>query len=364
MRILFLTSSDQAQDGYSVVGSNITRWLRNQHGASVEIASADQKRKIGLRPTTLKSTYVEKYGRLTLIHDALLLAWLHRRKKPDLIHCNVEHFAPVARWLSIWWRRPYTITAHGTYGVALPLRHMIYRKAFKAAASVICVSDFTATKMADSGIQANRRVIKNGVDRAVFHPDPARLKENYITFVGNTKRRKGFPVLMNALERLPDETPGFTVKAIGNFDDLPPRARRPGDKAAVKIEFLKDVTMTELVRLYQGAKLNVLPSRSESDYFEGFGLIHLEANACGTLTVGTRQSGNAEAIRPGNGFLIEQDDADHLAGIIAGVLSTDDRTALTPAHMLDLSDWQDVAAQYHALFASLLSSSTIRTPPP
>ena len=63
------------------------------------------------------------------------------------------------------------------------------------------------------------------------------------------------------------------------------------------------------------------PSISISNYFEGFGLVHLEANACGTMTIGTINSSNEDAIPKGNGFLVEQNDVQGLACAINKLLS-------------------------------------------
>ena len=46
---------------------------------------------------------------------------------------------------------------------------------------------------------------------------------------------------------------------------------------------------------------------SEKFNFEGFGLVHLEANLCGSLTIGSRGSANEEIIKDGHSGLIKTD---------------------------------------------------------
>ena len=63
----------------------------------------------------------------------------------------------------------------------------------------------------------------------------------------------------------------------------------------------------ELIDLYSKAMCNVLTSINAGEHFEGFGLIHLEANACGIPSLGSRNSGNESAILDGKtGYLCEQ----------------------------------------------------------
>jgi glycosyltransferase involved in cell wall biosynthesis len=355
MRVLFLTNSDRPHDGYSVVGSHLAARLRNRHGIDLVLGTTDHKRSLMPGLNALKSTYVEKYGLLPLLYDVAALWASGRSSAFDLIHCNVEHFAPVARWLSNYWQCPYTVTAHGTYGVALPATSPRHRLAFEAADRVIGVSQFTVDRMKSLGVNARYAVIHSGVDKSRFKPSHPLVKQNYLTFVGNTKRRKGWSVLLDALEHMTPGAPTFTVKAVGNFTDMSSVMHAQLQRCAAQVEFMSDIDEDNLIRLYQQAKLNVLPSISEPMYFEGFGLIHSESIACGTLSVGSRSSGNVEAIYPGNGYLIEQGDSQALARIIADVMSSSDPALLAPAHPEQVADWAAVSDQYAHVFQDVVN---------
>jgi phosphatidylinositol alpha-1,6-mannosyltransferase len=86
-----------------------------------------------------------------------------------------------------------------------------------------------------------------------------------------------------------------------------------------QVRFLGFVPEEDLPELYRASDLFVLCTReaAEQQEVEGFGLVFLEAQACGTPVVGTRTGGIPDAIREGEGgWLIEQDDAVRLAQIL------------------------------------------------
>ena len=70
-------------------------------------------------------------------------------------------------------------------------------------------------------------------------------------------------------------------------------------------KFLGPLTRDELAWQFQRCTAHVLLSVYVQYYFEGFGLLRLEANLCGLLTIGTEGSANEEIIAEGaSGFLV------------------------------------------------------------
>ena len=356
MNVLFLTTTVQPVNGYAVVGYHVCRGLLEHANCNIDVRTASEKRRLWPNKDSLKSTYVERLGRLAVLYDLVSLLITTRGQRYDLIHCNAEHFAWVAMLLSRLWRVPFTITAHGTYGVVLPCRFRAYRSAFEAAARVICVSAYTERRMREEGVRMKSCVVLNGVDSQIFRPANQLSKFNKIIFVGNFKRRKGFPFLLSAVKRARERGANFRLVVVGKVGEIPPDLANQITKAGIDVEFTGPVEASRLVYEYQTAKLNVLPSISEPHYFEGFGLIHLEANACGTLTVGTRESGNAEAVLPGNGYLVDQGDTEALAEVIVRTMALKDSRDLLPAQPL-WRDWSQVAYEYAKVFDEVVKDT-------
>ena len=86
------------------------------------------------------------------------------------------------------------------------------------------------------------------------------------------------------------------------------------------------VSQQELAEWYHRARLVVMPYRSWKSDFEGFGLVLLEANACGTPVVSTRDCGAEEpVIHNMNGLLVAPDNASALLRAVRELLTDDAR---------------------------------------
>ena len=109
------------------------------------------------------------------------------------------------------------------------------------------------------------------------------------------------------------------------------------------VRFLGRISDDELVNLYQAADVNVVPSVA----LEGFGLIVLEAAACGTPSVVTRVGGLPEAIRGLDASLVvEPGSPDALADRLLGPLPTRSQArAFAEDH-----SWHDVGARHLQIY--------------
>ena len=351
MKVLFLTNSLDRSDGWGNVGFNLIEALRETADVEFEIYNSKDERFV-LNHNSLKSRYIEDSFWSTTIFD-LANVLITRRNKFDLIHVMVEHYAVLGMFLSKLLRVPYIITAHGTYIVKLPHKHKLFKRALEGSHAVIAVSNYTKKRMVEEGINANVKVINWGVDKKKFHADKSVQKKNTITFVGDLKPRKGLPFLLSALKEASTKHPEIELSVIGNVDQSAKEYREIEkliSTHALNVSFAGKTPEEELIKNYQRAKLNVLPSQSERFHFEGFGLVHLEANACGTLTVGTYESGNEDAIQPGNGFLVKYGDVESLSKTILDVFGRD---AYQYPNVDILRDWVDVGKEYYQVYNSI-----------
>ena len=353
MNIFFFTSNTAPKDGWSVVGYNIIKNFSIHH---VEVFSSEEKKLLWFGLQRFKSEMYQKLNLLVIAYD-FVNAILKSDNKPDLIHCNVEHYAPVAMFLSMIYKVPYTITAHGTYGVLLPVKYPLYRKAFAKASKVFTVSQFTRNRMLEEKITANYAVIPNGVDKTRFKYNAQIIKENTLVFVGNLKARKGLKFLLDCMSQVNKKRPDIKLYIIGNINlssDSALDILNFIKKNNINAEFTGKIEEEQLVNYYQKAKLNILPSQTEPFHFEGFGLIHVEANACGTLTIGTKNSGNEDAIMKKNGYLVNYGDTNMLTSIILDVFSLNKYPEID---INSINDWKDIAKTYQQNFERLIDEN-------
>jgi phosphatidylinositol alpha-1,6-mannosyltransferase len=86
------------------------------------------------------------------------------------------------------------------------------------------------------------------------------------------------------------------------------------------------LALSEIVELYSLADLFVLLSREEPPDVEGFGLVFLEAAACGLPSVGGRSGGIPEAVDEGrSGWLVDPSDTREIAATIIDLLKSPER---------------------------------------
>lgn len=350
MRVLFLTNKSKPLDGASNVGFYLIKHLPN---VEFDVFSTDDSRWV-FSKTSMKAGIVKTFFYHRLLFD-LICVLLFKTGKYDLIHANIEHYAPLAWLLSKIFKIPYIVTAHGTYAVKLPYRYRLFKYAFKKANVVLSVSNYTAKRMQEEGISCNCAIISLGVDKNIYHEDIVMPdRQNNIVFVGNLKPRKGIEFVLNAFKIVAMEISDLRLQIVGKIDKNSHKYKQIDEdikKNNLNIEFLGWVSEDELCNIYQIAKLNVLPSKSDRFYFEGFGLIHLEANSCGTLTVGCNNSGNEDAIKGENGFLINFDDTSALCEIIKNVMSMQEYPKINNAL---ISGWDDVAKEVHTIYTGLI----------
>ncbi len=246
----------------------------------------------------------------------------------DLVHCHTwySHFGGIlAKWN---YGIPLVLTVHsleplrpwkreqlaGGYDFSL----WVEKTAIEMADAVIAVSKETAEDIRSLYTVPEERlhVIYNGIDLEEYHstPSKAALKrlgvdpiQPYVLFVGRITRQKGIIHLVNAIQHM---DPGFQVVLCAGAPDTPEiaaemkaavqRARKTRE-GIVWIEEMVDIRSK--IELYSHASAFVCPS-----IYEPFGIINLEAMACGIPVVATSVGGIKEVVVHGEtGYLVSFD---------------------------------------------------------
>lgn len=166
-----------------------------------------------------------------------------------------------------------------------------------------------------------------GVDCEKLSPSSSRLTklrdEPYILFVGRlSDPRKNVTLLCKAYALLCARSEQAPQLVLAGHGELPEAARSALASlgARGRVEVIGGPSREALLGLYQDAACLALPSDEE-----GFGMVIVEAMACGAPVVATRCGGPEEIISDGeDGFLVPCDDAEQLAQRL-GLLCADHR---------------------------------------
>ena len=129
---------------------------------------------------------------------------------------------------------------------------------------------------------------------------------------------------MEAFCKFVKEYPNFEFRIVGvtnQSDRYNEKVRAYIQRHELPVVYMGPLSHAALLHQFQSCTAHVLPSISEPFYFEGFGLVHLEANSCGALTIGTKNSANEEIIAEGmSGFLVPQNNAAAVASAMRSAI--------------------------------------------
>ncbi len=267
----------------------------------------------------------------------LLKLYISSRKfNPDCLflphYMEISHLCMI---ISIILKIPYFTTAHGLEVSTNRgnLLNKLNRKIFfKYASKVFCVSSFTQGKVVKLGVKPEKTItIPNGIDNKKFKPiNSSEIKERHnlknrkvILTIARLIRRKGIDKVIESMPKVLDKIPN-TVYLIGGTGPLENELKNLTRKYNLqdKVVFLGHIPEREKTRYYNACDVFIMPSRElKNGDTEGFGLVFLEANACGKPVVGGRSGGVIDAIiKDKTGLLINPLDTDEIAKAICSLL--------------------------------------------
>ena len=235
-------------------------------------------------------------------------------------------------------RKPLIIGAQGTYGVK-PLSQqpdrLLLLWAYQNADLIHCASKYTESRIKNATNIKHTCVIPNGVnyERFVKDPDISHLKAEFgpgkiILSVGALKPRKGYDVMLKAFKMVKDEIANVKYLIIGDGSwqqDLCHLAKQL--KIEEDVYFLGTKSGDELIQYYHLCDVYAHTPVNINDEFEGFGIVYLEAGACGKPVVASDSGGVPDAVLDGvTGLLVPEKDVEATAKALKRVL-TDEKLA-------------------------------------
>jgi phosphatidylinositol alpha-1,6-mannosyltransferase len=200
------------------------------------------------------------------------------------------------------------------------------------------VSRYTAGVLEDQGVAPARiTVVPNGVDPDRYRPSDGnawRSKHGLpagplIVTLCRLVPRKGVDTVLRSLPAVARAVPSVHYAIVGSGPDRERLERIVQEVGEFeRVTFVGRVPDEEVPACLSAADVFAMPARSEPPDVEGFGLVFLEANACGRAVVGARAGGVPDAIVPGEtGLLVEPDDLEGLAEALVELLTHPDHAA-------------------------------------
>jgi phosphatidylinositol alpha-1,6-mannosyltransferase len=238
------------------------------------------------------------------------------------------------------WPKRVFIAAHGRELLyqppwpkpLLPLYNWTRRWILHQADHLFPVSRFTGTLLRQAGVPPGAiTVVHNGTDPQHFSPfDASVLREalgvarrQVVLTVCRLVPRKGVDLVIRALPRVIEAVPE-AVYLIGGAgpDEARLRALVQDNGVGDYVRFLGKIEQDALPEHYNAADLFVMPARFDTPHVEGFGIVYLEANACGLPVIGGRSGGIPDAVLENEtGLLVDPDDPAALADAKIHVLT-------------------------------------------
>lgn len=244
------------------------------------------------------------------------------------------------------------------------LRRRIYPRrllAMSKATNVafVAVSQSIRAAAMEYGIPAEKiSVVYTGVDTETFKPTgPALSKRNpRILFVGRLVPKKGPLILIRAFSELKKSLPDAELVILGD-GPLRQQAEVLSSELNVKVAFLGAQPRSAVVSELAAAQVLCLPSiRADNGDAEGFGMVLLEAQACGVPVVTSATGGADEGLLDGQtGFRFTGGDAPELAKKLLQILNHEHLDAFSKSAVRfarDSFDIRDQASKLEEIYDS------------
>ena len=159
----------------------------------------------------------------------------------------------------------------------------------KQVNTYVVATDFYRQKFAEAGLPLGKIAVRPHF----VAPDPGQTQavQNYVLFVGRLAAEKGVGTLLKSWELLK----GVPLKIRGD-GPLENRVKELACDPSYRVELVQRLAKKEVLGLVQGARFLVWPSEG---YYETFGLVAVEAFACGVPVVASKVGVMAEIVEDG-----------------------------------------------------------------
>jgi starch synthase len=274
---------------------------------------------IGLGPCSCPPSRSERLHGLVdaLMRDAAMIGTL---EGADIIHCHTWYTHLAGCLLKHMLKAPLVLTTHSLephrpwkrdqLGIGYEASSWLERTAYHEADGIIAVSEAMKQDVHRLyGVPLERiALIHNGIDETVYRPvsNPEVLKHYgieasrpYVLMVSRLTRQKGITHFLEAAKYVEPALQIVMCASVPDtaeyMEEVAAKVSRVQEQTAKKILWISEtVPRPALTTLYSHAALFVCPS-----IYEPFGIINLEAMACGTPVVASAVGGIREVVEDG-----------------------------------------------------------------
>ena len=256
---------------------------------------------VGTLPTNLHQNRAQS-SQIGFAIAAILFAIFH---PADLVFCGHVNFVPLAAFIAWLKRTKLIVQTHGieVWGELSDLQ----RWGLERADLVLCVSRHTrGVVLGAIAIEPEKLlVVPNTVGTRYSPGDASRIRKSLglegkrvLLTVGrmdSRERYKGQDRVIAAIPTLISRGNNIAYIIVGSGDDTSRlKALAQDNGVASRVHFLGELESQALVDVFRAADLFVMPSTGE-----GFGIVFLEAMACGTPALGLAVAGACDALADG-----------------------------------------------------------------
>lgn len=277
---------------------------------------------------------------------------LVKKHEVEEIHCGrVIHEGVIALVVKMLTGVPYKCFVHGedVETAATSREHsLLVRQVCKQTVRLICNSHNSASLVENLGFANKNKcnVLHPGVDTEVFKPashdevfrnQVGWKNKTVMLTVGRLQRRKGQDFLIKAMPELLKHKPDLHYAVVGR-GELEKELRNLISDLGLE----KNVTLhtnfsdEQLVKAYQQCDFFILPNRTIANDIEGFGMVLVEAQACGKYVIAGDSGGTRETMNlKETGHII---DCSSVSSLTCGIL----------AHINLLKEYEEISVSDYA----------------